>query len=95
MIKKDRFLAAEIVGSQKRPIRSARTKDIIKQQQAGNGEKARDSSLGRRRTQTVLHPSIDSRRRTFEVLLSEEDDRFFSEPLLDKVRGGGHSFIQR
>ena len=54
-IKKDRFLAAEIVGSQKRPIRSARTKDIIKQQQAGNGEKAKEE-LGRRAPQTVLHP---------------------------------------
>ena len=43
--------------------------------------------------QSYNHPSIDSRRRTFEALLSEEDDRFFPSHYLTKfaVVAAAHS----
>ena len=56
-------------------------KDIIKSQQAGNGEKAKE---GVGSWSSHRHPSIDSSRMTLEALLSEGDDRFFPNHYLTK-----------
>ena len=82
-IKKDRFLRRFLRRRKLSVHKNGRfdphePKDIIKSQQAGNGEKAKEG-VG---SCTDIQPSIDSR--TFEALLSGGDDRFFPSHYLTK-----------